>query len=247
MIAPHIRVVDVEPDGFGIVCSLAAAAGGSGSGELHVLHDRGRVLRVVHTISGASADFWQPLGPDLPSAAAQLRDRAGVDRVILVDREQISSWGHALAQAGAPDVDQSTAFRRTRAVFWTCPGVVADPPPRRDTDSWDRLAEHLQSLGPDYWTLLAGYDGPRCAFTLLARLVEGQIVHLTSLAPLLGDKRPARDNASELVKAAERLGSVPLVLVADLWLLQEVLSAPDLPIALFACTPQALITRGLST
>lgn len=91
----------------------------------------------------------------------------------------------------------------------------------------------------------AGYDNQRCAFTDLARAAPRQVVHLTSLQPLLGDSRPFADDAAKLVTAAEQLRPVPLILIAPLDVLRAVAVAPDLPAALSACVPQALLSRGV--
>ena len=244
MIAPGLRVVDVEPDGFGVLNDLVSRYDRPAAAELHVLHDRGAVLRVVHTLAGPVAEHDAHLGDDLTAAAAALRRRTGVDRVVLVDRDGLSELSHPLAACGAPDVDQPTAFRRSHELFWASAAVVTDPEPPSGT-SWLALEDHLRALGDDYWALLAGYDGDRCAFTLLARFRTGQLTDLTSLQPLLGDARPAAPAVAELVAAAEEMGPLPLVLVAPLDVLRDVAVAPDLPTALSACAPQALYARGI--
>jgi len=228
VIAPGIQIVDVEPDGFGVLCSLASRYDKPTNGELHVLHDKGRVLRVVHTLRGPLP--IRPVLDDLAKAAVSLRREHGVDRVVLVDRDLLVAQSHAFAAVGPGDVDQPTALRRSNELFWSSPAVVTDPAPPSGAASWERLEQHLRSLGEDYQGLLAGYDGDRCAFTLLARFVAGRIVHLTSLA----DRDPL-DVATEL----------PLSLVASLEVLRAIATADDLPAALTACAPQALISRGL--
>ena len=244
MIAPGLRVIDVEPDGFGVLNALVSRYDRPRSGELHVLHDDGRVLRVVHTLEGPTSRYREPLGDDLPAKAAELRRLAAVDRVVLVDRDGLSALSHLLSACGLPEVDQPTAFRRSHDVFWSSAAVVTDPAPPSSA-SWDELEGHLRSLGEDYWALLSGYDGERCAFTAVGRFVGGQMVHLTSLQPVLGDARPAAGEAAQLVGAAEQLGPVPLALVAPLDVLRAVAIAPDLPAALSACVPQALYARGI--
>jgi hypothetical protein len=246
VIAPQVRVVDVEPDGFGVLCKLVSRYDRVSRGELHVLHDRGTVLRAVHTVSGPTAEFRAPLGPDLAAAAQRLRADAGVDRVVLVDRDRLVAQEAAFAAAGPSDIDQPTALRRSRELFWSSPAVVTDPAAPSE-DSWTSLAEHLRRLGDDYWGVLAGYDDDTCAFTLVGRFVDGQLVLLTSLRGVLGDDRPVAAHGDELVRAAETLGPVRLVLIASLELLRDLARSEDLPTALVACAPQALITRGLPT
>jgi hypothetical protein len=113
--------------------------------------------------------------------------------------------------------------------------------------SWERWEEHLRSLGPDYWGLLAGYDGDDCSFTLAGRFVGGQLALMTSLRQVLGDDRPDAAHADLLVQAAEQLGSLRFVLVAPNEVIREVARSDDPPTALAACAPRALITRGLPT
>lgn len=180
MIAPGLRVVDVEPEGFGVLNQLISRHDRPASAELHVLHDRGRVLRVVHTLAGPTTEHREPLGADLARAAAELRRRTGVDRVVLVDRDELSALSPALSACGQPEVDQPTAFRRSHEVFWASDAVVTDPAPPSSAP-WLELEHHLRGLGDDYWGLLAGYDGEHCAFTASGRFVSGQLVHLSSL------------------------------------------------------------------
>jgi hypothetical protein len=246
MIAPGIRIVGVEPDGFGVLCSLVPSHKRPTRGELHVLHDRGRVLRAVHTLTGPTADHREPLGRDLPAAAQRLRAAANVERVVLVDRDGLAAQADAFAAAGPSSIDQPAMMRRSQQLFWSSPAVVTDPEPP-STATWERLAAHLRDLGADYWALLAGYEGDTCAFTLLARFVDGQAVLMTSLEDSLGTGRPAASEASRLVAAAEERGPVRLALVAPLDVLRTVAASADLPTALAACAPQALISRGLPT
>lgn len=243
MIAPGVRVVDVEPDGFGVLCALLAGAQMSGHGELHLLHDAGHVLRAVHTQTGATSDYHEPI-VDPPGRARELRALTGVDRVVIVDRSGLSALAPALAAAGPAEVDQPEMIRRSTAAFWSSPAVATDPAPP-DTAGWEALSRHLRTLGDDYWGLLAGYDGDVCAFTALARFVHGRMALLTSLLPVLGSSRPPASEAAALLAAAQTRGSVPLVLVADLDVLRSVAAAPDVPAALSACAPRALLTRGL--
>jgi hypothetical protein len=244
VISPHIRVLDVEPDGFGVLCALARRRDLPTRGELHVLHDRGTVLRVVHTHDGPTMDHRADLGSDLPAAAARLRAAADVDRVVLVDRDQLVALAPQLAAAGPSDIDQPTMFRRSTSTFWSSAAVVTDPA-APDPSSWERLTEHLRGLGDDYWGLLAGYDGDRCAFTVLGRFVEGRLALMTSLRGALGDARPPVARADELVTAAQTHGPLPFVLIAPIEVLHDVAVAADLPTALSACAPRALISRGL--
>lgn len=246
MIAPAIRVVDVEPDGFGVLCSLVPSYKRPTRGELHVLHDGGQVLRVVHTLSGPTREHREPLGEDLSAAAQRLRAAADVDRVVLVDRDLLRSEACRLAEAGPSSIDQPTMMRRSQRLFWTSSAVVTVPEPPSQA-SWERLAAHLRGLGDDYLMLIAGYDGDACAFTLLGRVVAGQVVLLTSLQDRLGPDRPLPVDPGHLVELAEERGPVALVLVATLDVLRRIAGSTDLPAALAACAPQALICRGLPT
>jgi hypothetical protein len=246
VIAPGLRVVDVEPDGFGVLCALVPRHDRITRGELHLLHRDGNVVRAVHTVIGPTQEHREPLGDDLAAAARSLRERAGVDRVVLVDRDRLVAQEAAFAAVGSSDIDQPTALRRSRQLFWASDAVVTDPAPPTE-ESWERLGEHLRVLGEDYWGLLAGYDGDTCAFTLAGRFVGGQLALLTSLRQVLGEDRPDAAHADQLVQAAEQLGPVRFVLIAPSDVISDVARADDPPTALAACAPRALITRGLPT
>ena len=219
MIDPAIEMVDLEPDGFGLVNRIARAHLGTPAVELHVLHADGRIVRAVHTRDGIEPSL-RGRAIDV-SRAEELRVEFGVARVILVDERRLNELAEPLVAAAAART-QDEMLVRSRRAFLASPAVIVVPPVADGT--WELWSSHVRRLGDDYVALIAGYTGDLCAFTLVATLREGTVRRVTSLIPVLGDARPPLSKADELVAAAETIGPVRLAVIADVEVFAEALA-----------------------
>jgi hypothetical protein len=156
-------MVDLDPDAFGAVCDWAGRFVNRPSRELHVLHQRGAVVRATEPLD------QDHLGPDLAAAARSLRQRLGVDRVVLADVDGLRALAPALAAAGAPDQDQPTMLRRCAALFWGSDAVVTDPAP--PADAWAVVADLLAALPSPSTVSIAGFE---------ATVVDGRVTEVRS-------------------------------------------------------------------
>ncbi len=217
MIDPRIEMVDIEPDGFGLVNQLASLR--PARAELHVLHRRGLVVRAVHTRAGVVHTLKGRTIQPTEDGADALRAETDVARAILVDAERLAELALPLSQAfDAPTQDEMMI--RSRRVFAERGAMIAVPP--QSYDEWDAWSAHLRNLGEDYVAFVAGYDGEACAFTLVGRVRDGLLSRVTSLPP---GERPPLTSAASLVDAAGAAGPVRIAVVADVEVFAAALSS----------------------
>lgn len=209
MIAPDIRVEDAGEGGFDRIVGVLARRDRGAAPEVHVLHESGRVLAAVHTVTGHLPGPHEDV-VDPSVTAARWRDRLGVARVVVVDADQLGDVVALEPSLIGVDVPQPDLLSRLTTAFWSSPGVVADPPvePAR----WSELAAWLRTL-PDGVVTLVAHDGDEIVVALQSELRGGL---LTTIEPLA------------------RVDAAPVVLSLDLaWPeLEAILSAPDVAAAL---------------
>jgi hypothetical protein len=173
-------MVDLDPEQVASLTRLIGARNRQHD-EIHVLHEQGRVLRVIRTStpgSGALEVGVADLGRDLDAAARTLRRTHEAERVVLVDRHGLVALGPALAACGPGDVDQPTMLRRSSAIFWSSPAVVTDP--AAPLDPWPPVDAWLQALPSSASVFVGAFDadGIRLAFDL--RFEQGRLTRVSS-------------------------------------------------------------------
>jgi hypothetical protein len=180
VIAPGIAMIDLDPEQVAAVTRLIGARNRQHD-EIHVLHDGGRVIRAIRTSTpgpGAARLATLDLGDDLLTAAHALRQEHGVERVVLVDRQELVDLGPALAAAGPGDVDQPTMLRRSAAVFWSSPAVVTDPAP--PIDPWPPVETWLQGLPSVATVFVAALEEDSIRLALELRIEDGRLARVWS-------------------------------------------------------------------
>jgi hypothetical protein len=162
-------MTDLDEGGFALLEELVSRRDLGGGPELHVLHESGRVVSVLHTGHGTLPG---PHSDVAPADAARLREAHDVDRVVLLDADLFdAAEDPALV---ALDVPQPTLFATQVERFWSSPAVVTEPAPVRT--SWVQLAQALRAL-PDGSVLLVVDDTIR----LRGRLEAGLLTSVTTL------------------------------------------------------------------
>lgn len=234
MIAPAIRIVDVDPEAFGLLNDLAVRLVHRGAHEVHIVHSAGRVMRAVDTRDGLLDPETIALTTDLAASARSLRAQLGADRVVLVDRAGLEALAPSLAAAGPGTVDQTAMLRESTARFWSSAAVTTDP--ERPRDRWLPVVGALRELPSPASAVLIAYDGERTAIALQATIEGGWVVEVSSMA-----EPPERDVAALQTVGAE------VALIVDLDQLVKLSVAPD-PWACLAALPKdprTLVARGL--
>jgi hypothetical protein len=242
VIAADVVITDVEPDGFGLLCALAAARQRRPRRVVSVLHHAGTVLNVVCSRDGV-LDAHRETFADAPQRAATLLTETGADRVVLYDRALLHHLANRLARIPATTLPQQRVFWDNADAFWSSPAITTAPAP--PVNAWRRAPEILQRAEGG-WALLALYEGDRCASTLLAAVGGGLVTTITSLDAIPEATRPPRAGATQLVDAVERhLGPVRLGLICDVADLAAALEGDDVPAAVVALAEHAIWSRGL--
>lgn len=246
MIAPDVRLVDLEPDGFALICRLALAAQLAQPRTVSVLHDSG-VPVSAHDSTGARLDAsWLAAFDDATRQATELRAAHAVERVVLYDRSRVDQLAAAVVANSTPATTQLEAFWANSDSFWSSPAIAVAPPP--PANPWRHLPARLGRLGDDWWALLAMYDGDTCAATLLGHLAGGRVDTVTSLDTIGRDcERPSRQDAARIAELAAPLGRIELMLVCEAEALGEALCDPDPLHALAALEGDArtILSRNL--
>lgn len=245
MIAPDVRLVDLEPEGFALIGRLALSAQLAQPRTLSVLHDSG-VPVTAHDSGGAELDTaWLLPFDDARARAADLLAAHAAERVVLYDRSRVDELAATVVANSTPATTQLEAFWANSDAFWSSPAIAAAPPP--PANPWRSLPARLGPLGDDWWALLALYEGDTCAATMLAHLAGGRVDVVTSLDTLGAVERPHRAAAGRLLDIAARLGRVELVLACESAAFGEALCAPDPLTALAALDvdPRTLLSRNL--
>lgn len=244
MIAPDVVITDVEPEGFGLICSLAEKRQRRSERVVSVLHDAGVVQNVVCTRDGVLDTHREPFA-DAQQRAEQLLGETGADRVVLYDRTRLDDVAQRIAAIPATTRPQLQVFWDNADAFWSSPAIATAPAP--PVNHW-RTVPNILARAEGGWALLALYDGDACAATLLAEVRDGLVRRITSLDAIRGAARPTRGAATQLVDTVEsHLGRVHVGLICDIADLAAAMDADDVPTAVLALGQHAIWSRGLET
>ncbi|MHB8718502.1 MAG: hypothetical protein ACYDAC_06385 [Candidatus Dormibacteria bacterium] len=246
MIDPDVRIIDLEPDGFALICRIASAAQRSTPTTISVLHDSGVPVVAHHSDGEEVPPACLDRFDDPPRRARTLQAEHGVDRVVMYDRSRADDLAAHMVGNSGPHVTQLEAFWANSDSFWSSPAIAVAPPP--PPNPWRVLPARLRRAGDDWWGVLALYEGDTCAASLLGHVGGGRVDILTSLDHLgTGVERPVAAEAGRLLDLAAPLGRVALGLACEAALFAEALSAPD-PLAALADLehdPRAHLTHNL--
>lgn len=241
MIAPEVAIVDLEPDGFATLCALMAGRERARRPVLQILHEDGRVLRVVHSTRGALEEHHEPF-TEPERRAEELLEQTGVGRVVLLDRRGLGALAREIDGFATPGRTQAELLWAANERFWANPCVATAPAAPRIP--WAGMGDRLTAWGPQAWGVLAAWRGEELAFTLIARIEHGRVTLLSS-GMRFGWPRPPREEAMRIVECAEGLGHVPLALLCDVDALERMLSHEDALVGLQELAAECIYERGL--
>lgn len=225
MIDPDIRIVDLDTEGFAHLSEVLSRRAIGQKPEIHVLHDAGKVLNVVHTSSGVIAEHRGDF-TDAHMRAEQILKDSDAGRVVMIDKSMILDLPAQQVELAKQSYGQGELLWKSSEAFWTSPGVATAPAP--PIPSWLKLQERIQSFGDDFWAVVVASD-----ICLVGHFEGGYLTLLTS------------GNPESAIEETEQRGPVPLALVCDLELFDAVLSAPDPLQKLGEVLPGATLARGI--
>ena len=219
MIAAHVRMHDFASPSFARLCAMASRRDTARRREVHLLHDNGRVLSVVDTVSGRLDPPFAEVA-DAAGAARQLRELRQADRAIVADAAALRAMLDEVEARVTPQTSQPALMLLHQQAFRECPGVVCDPP-MGELTSWTELAQLLRNVGDGAFVIAAG-SSDEWSIALCGSLRDGLIVEVTDLPPAAVDALP------DLARVARVLAQdVVLALVTELATLEEILASTD--------------------
>jgi hypothetical protein len=175
MIAPEVRMHDLNPDGFAALNKrLSAVAWGAGEATLTVLHAGGSVINAVHSSRGV-------VGVEELEEPEVMRVRHAVDRVLLLDRSRLGDLSSRLVDLARLSANQGELLWRAREVWNSHEAVVQSPAP--EPSKWPAVSDRLARVPDDAWVVARIRYGEGQSFVVAGCVVGGVLVEITSSVP----------------------------------------------------------------
>ena len=143
MINPHWQLVDLDPVtwrniGRFISPGRYIRAGTSDEHALYALHDNGRVLNVIDTLTGRRTDLDLAPLTDPEEAAAHLFATGEWNRVHIVDRQHLAAVAHEAQADPRHDLTLDAYYRFVNHLIWSNSDsrYVVHPPRASSWHGW---------------------------------------------------------------------------------------------------------------
>jgi hypothetical protein len=189
MIDPSWSVLDLDPRTWRAIGaffepSQYIRAAQPGEHGLFVLHDGGRVLRVVDTAAGPRRDLSLAHVDDPESLAAALLEKGEWERVHIIDKQHLANVAREAQASPRRDLTLDQYYRLVNSLIWDEAGSYVTAPPR--DGSWHGWTyEDVQGLVnalPDPCSVaLVVVDGDVTHIGLVLDLRGGRVVTVTTL------------------------------------------------------------------
>jgi hypothetical protein len=230
MIDPHWQVVDLDPVtwrqlGRFFDPGQYIRAAQPGEHGLFVLHARGRVLRVVDSVTGVRSDIAPRQIADPRQYAQQLYERGEWQRVHVIDKMHLAQVAQIAQASPQRERTLDQYYRSVYQLLWKeTAGYVCIPahPGHWYGWSYERIHAWVNNLPYSPASLALGvFDGDRWIIGLILLCSQGQIRKVTTFEAL--DAQQLADGLS----------------AATLTTLSRLLAATIAPVAgLLLCTPE---------
>jgi hypothetical protein len=193
MIDPNWSVVDLDPVTWRNIGRFLEPpqyfrAAQPGEHGLFVLHEAGRVLKVVDTALGTRRDLELEQVYDAPALARTLHARGEWQRVHVIDRQHLKRVARLSGSIEHRPLQLDQYYRLVHQLFWEdTVGYVCEPPkPDWNHFTYDLLEQFVSRL-PQHASLALGvFDGTHLNIGLILEFKSGSIVRVTTFeAPLL--------------------------------------------------------------
>lgn len=222
MIAADVLIVDLEPEGFAHLSEVVSHRIYRASSEIQILHSAGEVLNVVDTREGV-VDRYRESFDDPQARAEELLREAGVERVLVVDKNGIDSLCEAQVRLAMSIDTQTELLWRANEEFLRSSAVAVAPKPA--VSPWPQIFDRMKAIGGEWWVVLGAWKGEDLYLSLIAK-VEGRLVTFATSADSFGE-RPPRRESSRLIEMVERRGPVAVALLCDIVELDRILTLED--------------------
>jgi hypothetical protein len=200
MIDPNWSVVDLDPVtwrniGRFINVPQYVSAVQPGEHGLFIVHDGGRVLKVLDTDRNARSSVKIDRVADARALAQELYARGQWDRVHVIDRRHLARVGYLAGASANRSLHLDGYYQLVYDLIWDGgDGYVAEPPKPNHWNHWTTSQiEQFVSRLPRSATLAVGvFEADRLHIGLVLKFKRGHIVRVTTFeAPAIQPLAPA--------------------------------------------------------
>jgi len=188
VINPHWQLVDLDPVtwrniGRFISPGRYIRAGTSDEHALYALHDNGRVLNVIDTLTGRRTDLDLAPLTDPEEAAAHLFATGEWNRVHIVDRQHLAAVAHEAQADPRHDLTLDAYYRFVNHLIWSNSDsrYVVHPPRASSWHGWtyDLVKRWLADL-PDPASVALSVVGEEGLIIGLIAQISGGLIDLVT-------------------------------------------------------------------
>lgn len=192
MIDPHWSVVDLDPRTWRNVGRFFdpgqyIRVAQPGEHGLFILHDDGKILRVVDTHSGVRRDFDLPSVEDPHALAQSLYARGEWQRVHVINKRHLAQVARQAQAAPRRELMLDEYYHLIYQLLWSNPeGYVSLPPHPGHWHGWTYSAlKHFVDQLPEEATLALGvFDGETVALGLILEFRAARLQLVTTFEAL---------------------------------------------------------------
>jgi hypothetical protein len=194
MIDPQWDVVDLDPAtwrniGRFIDVPQYVRAAQPGEHGLFILHDHGRVLKIVDTDRSVRSRVKVERVVDTRALAKELYARGQWDRVHIIDRQHLARVGYLAGASANRSLHLDGYYQLVYDLIWDGrDGYVAEPPKPDHWNHWkmSQLEQFVSRLPKSASIALGVFEGERLNIGLVLEFKQGNIVRVTTFeAPAL--------------------------------------------------------------
>jgi hypothetical protein len=213
LIDPHWQVVDLDPVTWRNLGPFFeprqyVAAAQPGEHGLFILHERGRVLKVVDTQSRSAPDGIPPKISDPHALAEELYQRGEWQRVHIIDRRHLA-WVAQQAQATSRrNLTMDAYYHLVYTLMWEeGDGYVSEPPHPGNFHGWtyEDIRRFVEEAPSPSSFALGVYAGDALSIGLILVSEGGQITKVTTFEGLDWDASQTGPTAQTLSALSEAL------------------------------------------
>lgn len=238
MIDPNWSVVDLDPvtwRNIGPFINVAQYVRAAQPGEhgLFILHDDGRVLKIVDTRPGARSGVKVDRVSDARALAKDLYARGQWDRVHVINQQHLARVGHVTGASAKRSLHLDGYYQLVYDLIWDgSAGYVAEPPKPPHWQHWTlgQIAQFVGRLPKSAAVALGVFDGVRLNIGLVLEFKCGNIVRVTTFeAPALQPLDPGLSPVflDELWRRLANIAPPAAVLLCEQTVFAEWIMAED--------------------
>ena len=238
MIDPHWDVVDLDPVtwrnlGRFIDVPQYVRAAQPGEHGLFIVHDHGRVLKIVDTDRNARSRVKVERVVDARTLAKELYAHSQWDRVHIIDQRHLARVGYLAGASANRSLHLDGYYQLVYDLIWDgSDGYVAEPPKPDHWNHWtmSQLEQFVSRLPKSASIALGVFEGTQLNIGLVLEFKQGNIVRVTTFeAPALQpiDPQLSPDFLDQLWRQLDNIASPAAVLLCTQAIFDEWITTLD--------------------